>query len=451
MASEEEAGAPEQERQEGGEGGVQGERPAEKKVNYYEVLGVDQDADEATIRKTYKKKALKLHPDKNRDDPDAQNKFALLNEALQVLTDPLKRMDHNKDLEGGVVGWGFDRKAAQERAKNYQWTHPGQMFSRGEAGEGGRKKRKYAYVWDAARTAAVIWGATVVLMAILEALLVATAVHIGMPQTAVVWGSLLGGFLVMGLVVWLKTDAWTFPAGGLCAVVCGVSLVVGLLGADCLVQAHAFNSRKVTDLDAGGMPMTHFGVYAWREGVVVDGGRGVRGEGGVCAAPIVRGEEKGGNYSLALVGYWAVANGCCQEAQEPTCAGWGKEWGQGLNWWLPERASPLFLKGGPEDSAETVFKTIASVNGGSGVVGPVAVEWSPPGELARRFQLPAWTVLFVVTLCWPVAFCLLWALLTLGFLFFKPKLHCHRPLHTWCCYVSSGCPGCWSELELIDE
>eukprot|EP00961_Rhodomonas_salina_P131191 1765641-Rhodomonas_salina.4 len=45
MASEEEAGAPEQERQEGGEGGVQGERPAEKKVNYYEVLGVDQDAD----------------------------------------------------------------------------------------------------------------------------------------------------------------------------------------------------------------------------------------------------------------------------------------------------------------------------------------------------------------------------------------------------------------------
>lgn len=86
-----------------------------------------------------------------------------------MLTDPLKRMDHNKDLEGniissvlrmrgtargsrhslfnadigpafsgGVVGWGFDRKAAQERAKNYQWTHPGQMFSRGEQ-EGERK------------------------------------------------------------------------------------------------------------------------------------------------------------------------------------------------------------------------------------------------------------------------------------------------------------------------
>jgi hypothetical protein len=54
---------------------------------------------EQTIRKTYKKMALKLHPDKNPDDPHAQDKFALLNEALQVLIDPVKRIDHNKEVK----------------------------------------------------------------------------------------------------------------------------------------------------------------------------------------------------------------------------------------------------------------------------------------------------------------------------------------------------------------
>ena len=91
---------------------------------------------EQTIRKLYKKKSLKLHPDKNRDDPDAQDKFALLNEALQNLVDPVKRIDHNKELDGRAAGWGYDRQAAAERARQYQWKHPGATtFDRGEQGK----------------------------------------------------------------------------------------------------------------------------------------------------------------------------------------------------------------------------------------------------------------------------------------------------------------------------
>eukprot|EP00286_Rhodomonas_abbreviata_P027091 CAMPEP_0181301746 /NCGR_PEP_ID=MMETSP1101-20121128/7595_1 /TAXON_ID=46948 /ORGANISM="Rhodomonas abbreviata, Strain Caron Lab Isolate" /LENGTH=268 /DNA_ID=CAMNT_0023407085 /DNA_START=163 /DNA_END=966 /DNA_ORIENTATION=+ len=247
--------------------------PAPKeKVDYYEVIGVERDADDETIRKAYKKKAIKLHPDKNLNDPQAQNKFQLLNEAFQVLTDPIKRIDHNKELQGGQVGWGYDQEAARERARNYQWNGANLFFNMG-AGMADAQASKQSYIWELVKPAAMFWAGSVVIMALVEILLVVTAFEIGMPQACAVWASLLGGFLFIGLLISFKTDDWAFPAGSLCSIVCSVSLIVGLIGADLLVQAHAFKSRKMGGIDPGLMTIQHLGIYEFKAQTVVDGGR----------------------------------------------------------------------------------------------------------------------------------------------------------------------------------
>lgn len=57
----------------------------------YKVLGVEAGVDEAELKKVYRKLCLKLHPDKNRDDPRAADKFREVNVAYDVLSDPVKR------------------------------------------------------------------------------------------------------------------------------------------------------------------------------------------------------------------------------------------------------------------------------------------------------------------------------------------------------------------------
>ena len=66
------------------------------KRDYYEVLGVERTADEATIKAAYRKLAKKLHPDVNPDDKDAEEKFKEVNEAYQVLSDPKKRAQYDR-------------------------------------------------------------------------------------------------------------------------------------------------------------------------------------------------------------------------------------------------------------------------------------------------------------------------------------------------------------------
>ena len=58
------------------------------KRDYYDVLGIDRNADEKTIKKAYRKLAKKYHPDTNAGNPDAADKFKEVNEAYDVLGDP---------------------------------------------------------------------------------------------------------------------------------------------------------------------------------------------------------------------------------------------------------------------------------------------------------------------------------------------------------------------------
>lgn len=63
--------------------------------DYYKVLGIDKTASEEEIKKAYRKLAVKYHPDKNKDDKDAENKFKEVAEAYEVLKDPQKRKKYD--------------------------------------------------------------------------------------------------------------------------------------------------------------------------------------------------------------------------------------------------------------------------------------------------------------------------------------------------------------------
>lgn len=72
------------------------------KKDYYEVLGVSRDVGDEELKKTYRKLALKYHPDKNQGNKESEEKFKEINEAYEVLSDPQKRK--NYDLFGHTQG-----------------------------------------------------------------------------------------------------------------------------------------------------------------------------------------------------------------------------------------------------------------------------------------------------------------------------------------------------------
>ncbi len=76
------------------------------KRDYYEILGVDRGASEAEIKKAYRKTAIKFHPDKNPDDPSAEDKFKEAAEAYEVLSDSQKRQRYDQFGHQGVSGAG---------------------------------------------------------------------------------------------------------------------------------------------------------------------------------------------------------------------------------------------------------------------------------------------------------------------------------------------------------
>ena len=81
------------------------------KRDYYEVLGVAQNADEKEIKKAYRRIAMKFHPDRNSDDPKADDKFKEATEAYEVLTNAEKRAAYDRfghaGVDGSAGGGGF--------------------------------------------------------------------------------------------------------------------------------------------------------------------------------------------------------------------------------------------------------------------------------------------------------------------------------------------------------
>ncbi|KAA5548301.1 molecular chaperone DnaJ [Adhaeribacter rhizoryzae] len=77
------------------------------KRDYYEILGVEKGAGADEIKKAYRKIAIKFHPDKNPDDPTAEDKFKEAAEAYEVLSDQDKRARYDRFGHQGVNGGGF--------------------------------------------------------------------------------------------------------------------------------------------------------------------------------------------------------------------------------------------------------------------------------------------------------------------------------------------------------
>jgi molecular chaperone DnaJ len=75
--------------------------------DYYEVLGVSRNADEATIKKAFRRLARELHPDVNRHDPGAEEKFKEAAEAYEVLSDPERRATYDRFGHEGLRSGGY--------------------------------------------------------------------------------------------------------------------------------------------------------------------------------------------------------------------------------------------------------------------------------------------------------------------------------------------------------
>ena len=77
------------------------------KQDFYEVLGVAKAADAAEIKKAYRQKALQYHPDRNPNDPAAEDQFKLCAEAYAVLSDEEKRSIYDRYAHQGLQSGGF--------------------------------------------------------------------------------------------------------------------------------------------------------------------------------------------------------------------------------------------------------------------------------------------------------------------------------------------------------
>jgi len=115
------------------------------KRDYYEVLGVPRDADEAAMKSAFRKQAKKYHPDQNKDNPEAEAKFKELNEAYDALKDPQTRAAYDRfghqafenGSPGGPGGPGFGQDFASSMSDIFD-----DLFGEFMGGQGQRGGRR---------------------------------------------------------------------------------------------------------------------------------------------------------------------------------------------------------------------------------------------------------------------------------------------------------------------
>ncbi|WNO55115.1 molecular chaperone DnaJ [Stakelama saccharophila] len=118
-------------------------------VDYYELLGCERGADQATIKSAYRKLAMKYHPDKNGGCPDSEAKFKAVSEAYEVLKDPQKRAAYDRfghaafkqGMGGGGAGGGAQDFGAFSDIFESVF---GEFMGGGRAGGGRRQQRRGA-------------------------------------------------------------------------------------------------------------------------------------------------------------------------------------------------------------------------------------------------------------------------------------------------------------------
>ena len=122
------------------------------KRDYYEILGVSKGASEDEMKKAYRKLAIKFHPDKNPDDPTAEDKFKEAAEAYEVLSNAEKRAQYDRFGHDGMRG-GFGGGGGAGGGMNMEdiFSQFGDIFGGGGGspfesffggGGGGRRQRR---------------------------------------------------------------------------------------------------------------------------------------------------------------------------------------------------------------------------------------------------------------------------------------------------------------------
>ncbi len=116
------------------------------KKDYYEILGVDRDASQDEIKKAYRKMAMEYHPDRNKEDPEAERKFKEAAEAYDVLKDEEKRARYDRFGHSGLHSGGYQEPNFEDISFEDIFSRFGDIFGSemfgGDVFGGGRQRSR---------------------------------------------------------------------------------------------------------------------------------------------------------------------------------------------------------------------------------------------------------------------------------------------------------------------